>query len=84
MVKKVARKMFVKLTSDDISKNQYGKRDEVEFSKVDKRSWRANLGWNWRSCSRSTENDLGLIVNIEDHALCQISHLLTINTGLFA
>jgi len=38
MVKKVARKMFVKLTSDDISKNQYGKRDEVEFSKVDKRS----------------------------------------------
>jgi len=59
----------------------FGRRDEVKFYKVDKRFWRANLGQNWRLRSRSTENDLGHKVDIEDGALCRISHLLTF-TGL--
>ncbi len=36
--------------------------------KVDKHFWRVNLGQNWRSSLRSTENDLGLKVDIEDRA----------------
>jgi len=43
-----------------------GERDKVEFYKADKHFWLAFLCQNWRSSFRSTENDLGLKVDIED------------------
>jgi hypothetical protein len=43
--------------------------NKVEFHMVDKRFWLAFLGGNWRSSFRSTENDLGFKVAIEDRAL---------------
>jgi hypothetical protein len=38
--------------------------DKVKFYKVDKHFWCANLGQNWLSCFRSTENDYVIYVNI--------------------
>jgi len=48
---------------------QIGGHVKVKFFEVDKHFWCVNLGQNWRSSLRSTENDLGLKVDIEDRAL---------------
>ncbi len=47
--------------------------DKVEFYKVDKHFWCANLGQNWLSRFRSTENDRIVYIHIYNFSYVTLS-----------
>ncbi len=44
---------------------QIGGHVKVDFFKVDKRFWRVDLGWNWRSRLKSTRFDYVIYVDMK-------------------